>query len=94
MPRPRTPTKRNLAPSPANVPAPTSLAALIAQYPPRLHRQKAAEVVSQHFFDVSPRTLERWEIPVRLLNGRAYVETRALLEEAQRRVDAAPQIAA
>ncbi|MCX7378461.1 MAG: hypothetical protein NTY94_17155 [Alphaproteobacteria bacterium] len=72
------------------------IAQLIAEnlYPPRMHRSRAAEVVSLHFFEISPRSIERWDVPVRIINGRAYMETRALFEEAQRRVDAAPDTAA
>jgi hypothetical protein len=97
MARPRNAPSREF-PAPASAPHPAAdrIAALIAEnrYPPRMHRSRAAEVVSQHFFDISPRTIERWDVPVRIINGRAYMETRALLEEAQRRVDAAPPVAA
>lgn len=68
--------------------------ALAGNYPPRLHRKAAAEALTRHFFVVSPRSLERWPVPVRIINGRAYVETQELFAEAQRRVDAAALIAA
>ncbi len=60
--------------------------------PRRLDRRLAAQVVSTHFFPVSPRTLERWPLTWRRINGRALADTEELLAEAQRRVDAAPAI--
>jgi hypothetical protein len=60
--------------------------------PRRLDRRLAAQVVSVHFFPVSPRTLERWPLTWRRINGRALADTEELLAEAQRRVDAAPAV--
>ena len=63
-----------------------------ARWPVRVGRRVAAEIVTDHFFPVSHRTLERWPLRWRRVNGRALVETADLLAEAQRRVDEAPQI--
>ena len=60
--------------------------------PRRIDRRLAAQVVSDHFFPVSPRTLERWPLTWRRINGRALADTEELLAEAQRRVDAASAI--
>lgn len=60
--------------------------------PVRVGRKAAAEIVTDRFFPVSHRTLERWPLRWRRVNGRALVETADLLAEAQRRVDEAPQI--
>lgn len=60
--------------------------------PRRLDRRLAAQVLSEHFFPISPRTLERWPLKWKRINGRALVETSELLAEAQRRVDEAPAI--
>lgn len=60
--------------------------------PVRVDRQRGAALIRQYFFPVSPRTLERWPIGWRRINGRALVKTDELLSEAQRRVDAAPAI--
>jgi hypothetical protein len=60
--------------------------------PARVDRQTGAALIQQYFFPVSPRTLERWPITWRRINGRALVKTDELLSEAQRRVDAAPAI--
>ena len=61
-------------------------------HPKRVDRKVGAQLVTQHYFRVSPRTLECWPLPWRLINGRAQVETSKLFDEAQRRVDAAPCI--
>ena len=59
--------------------------------PVRLDRKLAAKIVSERFFPISHRTLERWPLIWRRLNGRALVDTAELLAEAQRRVeDSAP----
>jgi len=66
---------------------------LLPDLPRRVTRARAAKLLAQHFFEVSPRSLERWPMPVTILNGRAHVETRALFEEARRREIAAATIA-
>jgi hypothetical protein len=60
--------------------------------PRRMDRQTAAILISHQFFPVSPRTLERWPLTWRRVNGRALVETVEILDEAQRRLDAATPI--
>ena len=55
--------------------------------PVRLDRRLAAKIVSERFFPISHRTLERWPLAWRRLNGRALVDTHELLAEAQRRVE-------
>lgn len=46
--------------------------------PVRVPREEAARLVSLLFFQVSPRTLERWPLTWRLLNNRAHVDTAEL----------------
>jgi hypothetical protein len=58
-----------------------------AGLPVRLDRRMAARVISRRFFPISHRTLERWPLTWRRLNGRALVDTVELLAEAQRRVE-------
>jgi hypothetical protein len=65
---------------------------LLASLPTRVPRDAAAALVTRHFFRVSRRSLERWPVSVRLLNGRAHVETAELFEVAQRMFDQAPPI--
>lgn len=60
--------------------------------PVRVCRRRAAQIVTGTFFPVSHRTLERWPVTWRKINGRALVDTSELLAEAQRRVDLAPAI--
>ena len=55
--------------------------------PVRIDRRLAAEIVSDRFFPISHRTLERWPLTWRRLNGRALVDTDELLAEARRRVE-------
>ncbi len=65
---------------------------ILAGLPARVDKQKGAALIDQHFFPISPRTLERWPITWQRINGRSLVKTEVLLSEAQRRVDAAPAI--
>ena len=60
--------------------------------PARVDRQSGAALISLHLFPISPRTLERWPLTWRRINGRALADTDELLAEAQRRVDEAPAI--
>jgi hypothetical protein len=60
--------------------------------PVRVGRRMAAAIVTGNFFPVSHRTLERWPLNWRHVNGRALVKTSDLLAEAQRRVDEAPEV--
>lgn len=60
--------------------------------PARIDRRVGAELINRYFFPISPRTLERWPVTWRRINGRALCETSELLAEAQRRVDLAPAI--
>lgn len=58
----------------------------------RVDRRDGARLIARLHFPISPRTLERWPVNWRRVNGRALVETEELLAEAQRRVDSAPVI--
>ena len=60
--------------------------------PARVDRRTGAALISYHFFPISPRTLERWPIAWRRINGRALANVSDLLSEAKRRVDIAPAI--
>jgi hypothetical protein len=55
-------------------------------------RKAAAELVTRHFFPVSPRTLEVWPVGWRHVNGKAVVETAELFAVAQAKLDAAPLV--
>jgi hypothetical protein len=60
--------------------------------PVRLTRKQAAKLVSHHYFEVSPRSLERWPISWRWINGRAHCLTTDLLVLAQSKLDAVPSV--
>jgi hypothetical protein len=55
-------------------------------------RPQLSEIHERYFGPCSPRTLERWPLTWRVVNGRAVAEVREFLAEAQRRFDAAPVI--
>lgn len=61
--------------------------------PARLDRASSAVLVSHHFFPVSSRTLERWPLAVRRINGKALIDTRELIAVAKAKIDSAPPVA-
>jgi hypothetical protein len=65
---------------------------VLKKSPARVDRQVGAALISHHLFPISPRTLERWPVTWRRINGRALVDTDELLMEAQRLVAEAPQL--
>jgi hypothetical protein len=65
---------------------------LLAKYPPRVTRVHAAEIVCENCFEVSPRTIESWPIRRVLVNGRAHLQTREVLEHAFAKLRAAPVV--
>ena len=64
----------------------------LAELPIRLSRDTAAKLLSRYFFEVSPRTLERWPVAWRHLNERAHAETAALFAHAEAMLAAAPPV--
>ncbi|WP_323034138.1 hypothetical protein [Pararhodobacter sp.] len=66
----------------------------LSAYPRFVDRKTGAQIITENFFPVAARSLERWTVPVRHLNGKAVMATSDLLEEAQRRFDAAPVLVA
>jgi len=63
------------------------------ELPVRVPRDVAAQLLTRYFFETSPRTLERWPLRWRRLNGRAHCETRELFALAEAMLSAAPVIA-
>jgi hypothetical protein len=83
VPEPKgTKAKSHIAPSASTIDAPV-----------RVTRAAAAELLSKHFFQVSPRTLERWPVAWRRLNGKAHVDTKELFEVAEQMLTAATPLA-
>jgi hypothetical protein len=60
--------------------------------PVRVPRDTAAKLVSQYFFQVSPRSMERWNLAWRRVNGRAHCETADAFAVAKSMLDAAPPV--
>jgi len=69
------------------------IARLLPDLPARVPRRLAADIVTKHAFKISHRSMERWPLPVRHLNGQAHHETRDVLVEAFSRVASAPLLA-
>ena len=70
---------------------PPDLKELLKKYPRRMTRHRAAKAVSEEFFEVSPRSLERWPLDWRRVNGKAHAETPELFTVAAAKLaDAAP----
>jgi hypothetical protein len=63
-----------------------------AELPRRCDRRTAAALLTKYFFQASHRTLERWPLSWRLLNGRAHCETAELFEVAESMLAQAPCI--
>ena len=74
----------------AAVPAPPDASTL----PPLVDRRTAAALVTQHYFPVSPRTLEAWEVECIRLNGKALAAPAQYFAVAQSRLEAARRQAA
>jgi hypothetical protein len=60
--------------------------------PARVDKRQGAELVTRYFFRTSPYTIPDWACWQHriFVNGRATVETRLLLAEAEQRLAAAP----
>ena len=54
--------------------------------PVRMDRRAAAALISQHFFTVAARSLERWPLDEVYVNGKVMLATRQLVAEAARRL--------
>jgi hypothetical protein len=65
---------------------------IVAQQPPNVDRKTGAQLITQHLFPVSHRSLEAWSLPTRLVNGRAVVPTAKLFEVAYEKLVAAPVV--
>lgn len=59
---------------------------------PMVTRREAAALVNQHYFPVSPRTLERAPLTWRFIAGRVMVEKAELFRWAEAKVAAAAPI--
>jgi hypothetical protein len=89
--RPRAPDYQRVAVSAATAIA-SEDGAQASHLPVRVPRDVAAKLVTLNFFEISPRTLERWPLSWCLLNGRAHCETEELFAEAASRLAAAAAV--
>jgi hypothetical protein len=64
----------------------------LTSLPKYLTRPEAAKLVKEHFFPVSPRSLEAWPILTRRVNGKALHDTAEVVAVAKAMVAAAPLI--
>lgn len=64
----------------------------LADLPRRADRRIGAALVTQHLFPVSPRTLERWPLAWRRVNGKAVCDTAELFAVAERMLAEAPAV--
>jgi hypothetical protein len=66
----------------------------LAELPVNGNRRQLAEIITRYFFKVSARSLERWPLSWRHVNGQAICQTVDALEEARKRLEQAPVIRA
>ncbi len=64
----------------------------LSKLPARVPRKVAADLVKQHYFAVSARTLERWPIPWQLVNGKAHCTPSQLFAVAEAKLAEAPVV--
>ena len=64
----------------------------LKRLPASLDRAGVARVVSHYFFPVSPRTVEAWALPYRVVGGRAVYRTEEVLAFARQLLESAPLI--
>jgi hypothetical protein len=62
------------------------------ELPVRVDRETASKLLTKYYFRVSPRSLERWSLAWRLVNGRAHCETAALFAIAESMLAGAPPV--
>jgi hypothetical protein len=60
--------------------------------PKRAPREELARLVTRHYFQISPRTLERWPIRWLHLNGRAHGEVAEVFALAEAKLAEAPPV--
>ncbi len=62
----------------------------LSDLPVRLPRDELARLISKYFFQVSPRSMERWPLAWRRVNGKAHGETADAFAIANAMLEAAP----
>jgi hypothetical protein len=64
----------------------------LRELPVRVDRETAAQLLTMYFFRTHRRTLERWPLAWRILNGRAHCETAELFAIAEAKLAEAPPV--
>jgi hypothetical protein len=64
----------------------------LSRLPKRAPRPELARLITHHYFQVSPRTLERWPISWLTLNNRAHGDVAEAFAIAQQKLDEATPI--
>lgn len=64
----------------------------LSALPVNVDRRTGAELVTRYLFPVSHRTLERWPLKGRVVNGRLVFATAELFAHARALMEAAPPI--
>ena len=54
--------------------------------------ETASHVVSEMYFPVSPRSMERWDLATRVVNKRTIVEIAEVVAVARQMLESAPQV--
>ena len=62
------------------------------ELPVRVDRETAAQLLTRYYFRTHRRTLERWPISWKVLNGRAHCETAELFSIAESMLAQAPSV--
>jgi len=71
---------------------PQELIELLAALPANVDRKTGAKLVTQYLYPASHRSLERWPLAWRRVNGRAVTCTAGLFRYAYTQLMAAPEI--
>jgi hypothetical protein len=66
----------------------------LSELPVRVDRETAAKLLNKYYFRIHRRSLERWPLAWRRLNGRAHCETADLFAVAEAMLADAPPVVA
>jgi hypothetical protein len=61
-------------------------------YPRFVDLKTGARIITERFFRVSPRTVEKWPVAFRIINHRRHVETADLIARAEALILSAPPV--
>jgi len=70
---------------------PLRLREVVARSAEYVDNRQGAKIVNEHCFPTGDRSLETWWLPTKTINGRVVHPTAAVLREAWRRMNEAPE---